>query len=202
MGPPTEVITFRTVWVVKALQEGNYNVSVLASSDDNRVDPQRSSVHDSREVQIVKAAPKIGEPVISPVYSLSDFDHQNIHTYPEQDIDVRVNVTCNISIENVTLHYSTDNGGVWNQIKMSNESANDFVGKIPGQSEGELILFYIQAFSSAGKSSRTREFICVVSDLQLLELRTRIIIATTATIFSVGCIAIFALRRRRVTEIL
>lgn len=150
----------------------------------------------------MEEVPIISEPIMSPIYHPSGLDTQEMYVYPGQDVEVRCNATCSIGIENVTLHYSVESSDVWNQIIMSRSSENEWIGTLPGQSEGNLIVFYVQAFGSTRKSSRTREYVCVVSDLQALELRTKIVTVATVTTILFGCTAIFALKRRRMTEML
>ena len=174
----------------------------MAFSDDPDVDPRFRECRDTCEVKIVEDAPIINEPIVSPVYHPSGLDPQEMYVYPGQDIEVRCNVTCFIGIENVTLHYSVESSDVWNQIVMSRKSGNEWIGTVPGQSEGKLIVFYVEAFSSTEKSSRTREYVCRVLDLQVLELRIKIVAVATVTIILAGCIVIFALKRRRMTEML
>ena len=202
VGPPTEVITFSATWTAKGQAAGSYNISVLVLSDDPDVDPEFKECQDTCEVQIVIGAPIMGEPIISPVHHSSGLNHHKLYVYPWQDIEVRCNVTCFGGIKNVTVCYSVDSGDVWNQSIMSRKTENEWIGTVPGQSEGKLIVFYVEAFSSTGKSSRTREYRCTVLDLQVLELRTILIKTVTLTIILVGCLLIFAIKRRRMTELL
>lgn len=202
MGPPQEVITFYAVWTAKGQEAGNYNISVLAFSDDPDVDPEFRSCQDTCEVQILKDSPIISELIMSPIYHSSGLNHQKTYVYPERDIEVRCNVTCFVGTKNVALYYLIEPSGVWNQGDMSRKSENEYIGTVPGQCEGTLIVFYAEALSSTGKRSRTREYECMVLDLQVLELKTRIATVATVTIILVGCIAIFALKRRRMAEML
>lgn len=147
-------------------------------------------------------APIISEPIISPVHHSSGLNHQKLYVYPGQDIEVRCNVTCIIGIKNVTICYSLNSDDIWNQSIMNIHSENEWGGTIPKQSEGKLVVFYIEAFSSIGMNSRTREFTYTVLHLHALELRTIIVTSITSTIILVGCLAIFAIKRRRMTEML
>ena len=139
---------------------------------------------------------------MSPIHHPSGLDPQESYVYPWQDIVVRCNITCFEGIKNVTVCYSVDSDAVWNQSIMSRKTGNEWIGTIPGQSEGKLIVFYVEAFSSTGKSSSTRKYTCTVLDLRVLELRTMFIKAVTLTIILVGSLAIFAIKRRKMTEML
>ena len=150
----------------------------------------------------MKDSPIISEPIMSLIYHSPGLNHQKTYVHPGKDIEVRCNVTCVIGIKNVALYYSVESGDIWNQSIMSRKSENEWIGTIPRQSEGKLIVFYVEALSSTGKSSRTREYRCRVLDLQMLELKTRIVIVVTVTTIVAGCIVIFALKRRRMTEML
>ena len=180
---------------------GRFNIGVFAFSNDPNVDPEFKACQDTCEVQIVRDSPIINEPIMSPIYYSSGLDHQTMYVYPGKEIEIRCNVTCFTDIENVGLYYSVDSGEVWNRCFMSKKLENEWVGTIPRQSEGKLIVFYVEALSSTEKSSRTIEYRCRVLDLQVLELKTKIVTIATTTIILVGCLVIFALKRRRMTEI-
>jgi len=195
-----EIITFHATWTAKGHAAGSYNLNILSFSDDPDVDPKFRACQDASEVQIVRDSPIISELMISPVYHPSGLDPQETYVYPEQDIQVRCNVTCLIGIENVTLYYSVESREVWKQSTMTRNSENEWIGTILGQSEGKQIVLYVEAFGSTGKSSRTREYTCRVSDLRAVESMAKIATVTTVTIILVACTVIFALKKRRMTK--
>ena len=196
-----EVITFDTVWTVEGQKAGSYNIIVSAFSNDPDVDPLFRTCQDTCEVQIVADSPIISELVIPSVYYPS-FDQQNMYVYPDQNVEVKCNVTCPVNLKNVTLCYSVDSSGIWNQSTMTRNLENEWTGTVPRQSEGKQVILYVEAFSSRDKNSKTKEFAFTVSDLQALDLRTGIVTVATATSILAGCIAIFAIKRRRMIEVL
>lgn len=195
-----EIIKYYVDWTAEGRVIGSYIIGVSAFSDDPDVDLRFRSCQDTREVQILQDTPEINEPILSQMYHPSGLDPQEMYVYPGQNIDVRCNISCPIGVKNVSLYYSVDSGGVWNQSIMAKNSGNEWMGTVPGQSEGKVVTVYVETFSLTGKSSKTREYACRVSDLQLLELRTRIVTAATVTTILIGFIGIFALKRRKMTE--
>jgi hypothetical protein len=198
-GPPTETVVLRATWTVWAKDEGQYNVSVLATSNLSDVDPNRAGAW--CEVQVMRDAPNIGELLFSPVYSSPDLDPEVLFVYPRQGFEVKCNVTCRVSIENVTLLYSVKGSGVWNQLEMRNEEGKVFSATISGQPEGNELQFHVMAFASAGKSARTRDYACTVADLQALDFRAETAIATTVGVILACSLVFLAFRRRRLAEL-
>jgi len=196
-----EVISLHTDWIAQGQMAGSYNLTVVAFSNDPDVDPRFRSSEDTCEVQIVEDSPAIGEIVISPVY-YPPFDPQTMYVSSGQAVQVRCNVTCLAGISAVTLYYSVDSSGTWNQSAMMTNLENEWIGDLPEQSEGEDITLYLEAFSAMDKSARTKEYTITVSDLQGLELKATIATAATVTTIIVGCALIFIWKRRKIIETL
>ena len=55
-------------------------------------------------------------------------------------------------IASAVLHFSV-NGGAWQQTAMAGQTSGRFHGLVPGQSDGAVVQFYVQATDEAGASS-------------------------------------------------
>jgi len=196
-----EVIRFYASWTATSHATGTYNIIVSAFSNDPDFDQGFKFCQDTGEVQILEDTPRLNAPVLSPVYQVTGLDPQELYVYPGQSIDLKINVSCPIGLENVTLFYSLDSGNTWNRQAMSKHMGDEWIGTVPGQPEGTMVIVYVAAFSLTGKISRTNEYACRVSDLQLLELRTKIVAGATGAAILVGFVGIFALKRRRMREV-
>ncbi len=93
-------------------------------------------------IKLDKTAPAIGEPTQQP-----DGEVQ-----PDQSVSVLVNVQDSTSgVKNVTLLYTTDDGGSWVELEMIYYAASDnFQASIPEQAEGTSVEFKIVAYDNAG----------------------------------------------------
>lgn len=202
LGPPQENIEFFTTWTARGTVAGNYTIGLSAFSDDLDVDPAFRSCEYICELQILEDVPVLSELILSPVYYSYGLDSQEMCAHPWQNIKLRCNISCPFGIKNVTLYYLMDSSAVWNQLFMTQNDGNQWMGTIPGQPEGKLVMVYVEAFSMSGKSSKTREYAYRVLDLQLLELRTKIVAGATAVTILVGVIGIFAWKKRKITEAL
>lgn len=197
-----ETVTFYANWIAEGQITGNYSINVSAVSNDPNIDTSFRSCEDDEEVQIVEDVPVIYEPVMSPAYNPPGLDPEQMYIYPGEDVTTECNITCPIGVKNVTLYYSVALGGIWNQIGMNGDSGNEWTAVVPAQPEGTSVVIYIEAFGPTEKSSRTREYKFIVSDLQALETRTKAITVATAATILVGCITIFTWKRRRTRELL
>jgi len=152
-------------------------------------------------VTVLRGAPTIENASISPVY---EFDHIEA-LLPEQDITVRCNVTSVLNVKNVTLYWIDYPIGsappeTWYRFVMVKSQGNEWVGSISGQPAGRIVAFYLEAFSSINISSRTGKFVYEVVDLTKLEIDTKITTLTVISVLIVGCVGIFALKRRKILE--
>lgn len=84
------------------------------------------------------AGPSIGVPTTDP-----DVPRAN------EDFTVRVSVTSDDTITYVRLQYSLDNGSSWTNVTMS-ESGGMYEGTIPGQLNGQEVLWRIVAADTSG----------------------------------------------------
>lgn len=197
-----ESVMLTVSWDLRAETAGTHNITLVVSSDDSDFDSRYATCQDTRAVEVIRDAPVMGEPLISPIYHQPDLDPQEIYAYPNQDITVRCNVTSDAGIENVSLFYSVNKGLSWNQIAMTWVSGDEYVGTVPRQSEGGKVWFYIETNSLTGRSSRTRDYTCTISNLQALDQGTKIAGIATATAILVGCATILARKRRKMRETL
>ncbi len=65
---------------------------------------------------------------------------------------------------NVTLRYSTDHGGTWEEIPMYNLGQNKFENSIPGQSDGTMVRFYILVEDSCGNLAESNYYAYTVGE--------------------------------------
>ena len=94
--------------------------------------------------------------------------HQSInHTaplevYSEMDLVLKANVTDNLRIAYVNLHYK-DTNGAWQEIQATQDSGNEssgiFSATIPGnQVTGESITYYFETSDYGGNVVTTEEY--------------------------------------------
>ena len=94
------------------------------------------------EIKLDKTAPAIGETTQNP-----DGEIQ-----PDQSVSILVSVQDSTSgVKNVTLLYTTDDGGSWVELDLVYNSVSDnFQASILGQAEGTSVEFKIVAYDNAG----------------------------------------------------
>jgi hypothetical protein len=96
------------------------------------------------EIKLDKTVPAVGEAPQNPDEEIQ----------PDQSVSILVTVQDSVSVvKNVTLLYTTDNGGSWTELEMVYSVASDnFQASIPGQAEGVSVEFKIVAYDNAGNS--------------------------------------------------
>ncbi len=195
-----ENIVLYTNWSAEGRIAGIYHINVLASSYDANIDPRFNICEDTKEIQIVEDVPVINEPTISPLDQAPDIDPRESFAHPEQDVEMKCEVSSPTGISNVTLCYLVSPNGVWKHVVMTENSENEWIGTIPGQFDGTTVSLYIEAFSSTGRSSKTRQFSYTVTNLQALDATAKISGVVLVAIIIAGCVIIIFRRRKQMLE--
>lgn len=202
---PEKNIEFVASWKAKAQKEGNYTVTISAVATQAYRTGEQHTLDQAcltcKNVTVLKGTPKIEDICISPVHEL---DH--IETFPpNQNIVVKCNVTSYPEVKNVTLYWiayptSLSPPQTWNRLAMTKSQENEWIGIIPKQPEGQNVTLYLEAFSSINVSSKRLAGSYEVVDLVKLEFKTKITALTIITVLIAGCLGIFTLERRKISE--
>jgi hypothetical protein len=87
---------------------------------------------------------------LGPVYH--DFAHSPVVPDAGQPVTVSVNIVDSQAIASATLWYSIE-GGSWNSVSMSKTTGTAYAAQVPGQSEGEIVQFYVMATDALGAAT-------------------------------------------------
>jgi hypothetical protein len=196
-----EQVTFYTNWTANASEAGAYNVSLLAVGNDP-MDPNFRCVQDVREVRVVEDIPVISAVAVSGSYTAPKIDAQATYLYPDRDLTVQCNASSAHGMKNVTIYYSTDQGVSWTWKAMTEQAFGEWATSLPRQADGTSLRLYVEAFSLLERSSKTRELVFQVVDLQALDVRTTTLMASTVTVVIVGCAVYLSWRRRKMNDVL
>lgn len=195
-----EIIRFYITWTTKALKAGNYSISISASSIDPDMDVRFRVAQGDLEIHVLEDAPTISELIFLPELRPIDFDPQEMYTSPGQEIEIRCNITCFSGTRNVTVYYSIEPSGVWDECFARRISEHEWVATIPGQPERVSLVFYLKAYSMLGASSRTKEYKYIFLDMHALVFKTNVIGTLMVVTIVIGLLLILVLKRREMTE--
>ena len=85
---------------------------------------------------------------------------------------------------------------------MAEVVAGEWVVSLPKQAEGASLRVYVIAFGLFERSSKTGEFVFEVTDLQVLDVRSKIVAASMVTTIVACCGVYLFWRRRKMDDVL
>ncbi len=84
--------------------------------------------------------------------TFSQFRHEPVIPQPTEPVTVSVAANDPQGVNICQVWWSV-NGGAWNNAPMTQQSSGEFIGSIPGQSEGNVVQFYVRATDGLGAAA-------------------------------------------------
>jgi len=137
-GTNITVADVRGAFIGYVSMKGTWTLSIKLKDDDPLLTPVAFEAYPSYDT----TKPFIDIPLQEPATVM-----------PYQNVTISVNVTDTESgIAEVILSYSADNGTTWNNVTMTPETGDVYMGQISGFSEGTHVWYKIIAYDNAGNA--------------------------------------------------